>query len=87
MQGHPRICPESAPALSLIVAAGLLSKHSGCMNYIASMLISGHVSYVNGLGLGGLYSGFHIGCFEKGGKSSDSPHLPVNSAYYQCFDN
>ena len=32
-------------------------------------------------------SGFHTGFFEKGGKSSDAPHLPGNSAYYQCFDS
>ena len=30
--------------------------------------------------------GFHIGFFEKG-KSSDAPHLPGNSVYYQCFDS
>ena len=33
------------------------------------------------------FAGFHTGFFEKGGKSSDAPHLPGNSAYYQCFDS
>ena len=28
------------------------------------------------------YPGFHTGFFEKGGKPSDTPHLPGNSAYY-----
>ena len=27
-------------------------------------------------------TGFHTGFFEKGGKPSDTPHLPGNSAYY-----
>ena len=27
-------------------------------------------------------AGFHTGFFEKGGKPSDTPHLPGNSAYY-----
>ena len=31
-------------------------------------------------------AGFHTGFFEKGGKPSDTPHLPGNSAYY-CFDS
>ena len=33
------------------------------------------------------YSGFHVGFFEKGGKSSDAPTYQETVPHYQCFDS